>query len=255
MQPVLPHQTGEADAGATGRRRLLRALPAALVLGAAVPAVAATKDIVVSCDTTLGPPLRAAAAAYAKDSGVTVNVFPTPPGLVLPQLQRQVQNDIVFTQIGTMLAALDAQVVAKGAPRGGWLNRIVLAAKRGAARAPDKPIAVPDPTPGSDIDGPAILARLGMLPGPMLGVIDTDSVADLVLSGTARAGLMHMTDVRAHQELQVISVITDDIQPAILYSVAVTQLARRPDPAAFVTFLLTGKTAMLLGSLGLETAS
>ena len=137
--------------------------------------------------------------------------------------------------------------MAQGAARGAWRNPLVLAVKRGAPPASDKPIAVSDPTPGSDMDGPAILARLGLLPTPMLGVIDTDTVAALVLNGTARAGLLHMTDVRAHPELQVVRTVSPAVQPPIAYAAAVTKLARRPDPAGFVAFLLTDASHCTVG--------
>jgi ABC-type molybdate transport system substrate-binding protein len=239
------------------RRRLMQALPAAAMLAIATPARAAVNvaDLVLACDTALGPAMRAAGNAYANLKGVRVNVFPTGPGLILPQLERQVQNDIVMTQVATLNDAIQAGVVAPGAARGAWTNRLVIAAKRGAPLMLDKPIAVSDPTPASDMDGPAILARLQLRPVAMLGVIDTDTVAALVLNGTARAGLLHMTDVRAHPELRVIRVVPDDIQPRITYAAAVTELARRPDPADFLDFPLTDQATALLTPLGLETSS
>jgi molybdate transport system substrate-binding protein len=105
------------------------------------------------------------------------------------------------------------------------------------------------------MDGPAVLARLGMLPTQTLGVIDTDEVVALVIAGTARAGLLHMTDLRAHTELEAIAVVADDIQPPFIYTAAVTKLARRPSPAGFVEFLMTAQATALLASLGLETSS
>jgi molybdate transport system substrate-binding protein len=238
-------------------RRLMQALPAAVMLAAAKPARTAVNvaDLVLACDTTLGPAMRAIGDAYANLKGVRVNVFPTAPGLIVPQFQRQVQNDIVVTQVATLSNAVQAGVVAPGAARGAWTNRLVIAAKRGAPPLPNKPIAASDPTPASDMDGPAILARLQLRPIVMFGVIDTDTVATLVLDGIAGAGLLHMTDVRAHPELQVIRVVPDDIQPPIAYAAAVTRLARRPDPAALCEFLLTDQATALLISLGLETSS
>ncbi|HUB11901.1 MAG TPA: substrate-binding domain-containing protein [Acetobacteraceae bacterium] len=244
--------------GGLARRGLMQALPAtAVLLVAAAPAAQAADvaELVVACDTTLGPVLRLVARAYAESAGVRVNVFPTPPGLILPQLERQVQNDIVMTQPPTIAAAVQANVAAQDAARGAWRNPLVLAMKRGANPPTDQPIAVSDPTPASDMDGPAILARLGLASAPMLGVIDTDSVAALVLDGTARAGLLHMTDVHARPGLQIVRTIPPDIAPPISYAVAVTKLARRPDPAGFVAFLLAPPATVLLAANGLETAS
>lgn len=235
----------------------MRAGPAAAVLAAAPRARAAVDigELVLSCDTTLGPPMRAAATVYANLTGTRINVFPIGPGLILPQLERSVQNDIVVTEPAILNAAAQAGVVAVGAVQGAWRNHLVIAARRGAPAAADKPIAVSDPSPASDMDGEAILARLGLLPTPTLGVIDTDTVAALVLDGTARAGLLHTTDLHAHPELEVIRDVPDAIQPPIAYAVAITRLARRSDPASFVTFLLSSQAMTLLAALGLETPS
>lgn len=235
----------------------MQALPAVAMLVVAPRARAATNvaELVLACDTTLGPAMRVVGNAYANMTGVRVDVFPTGPGLILPQLERNVQNDIVVTQVATLNAAVQAGIVASGAARGAWRNHLVIAAKRGAPSMPDKPIAVSDPSPASDMDGPAILARLGPLPAAMLGVIDTDTVAALVLDGTARAGLLHMTDLHVHPELEVISTVPDDVQPPFTYAAAVTQLARRPNPAGFVEFLMTAQAGTLLTAHGLETSS
>lgn len=240
-----------------GRRRLMQALPAAAMLAAATRARAAIAggELALACDITLGPAMRAAAKAYADMTGAKVNVFPTEPGLILPQLERNVQNDIVVTRVAMMDAAVQTGIVAPGAARGAWRNKLVVAAKRGAPVSQDKPVAAVDPSPVSDMDGPAILARLGTLPASILGVIDTDTVAALVLDGTARAGLLHMTDLRAHSELEAVTVVADSVQPPFVYAAAVTRLARRSDPAGFVAFLMTLQATALLASLGLETSS
>jgi molybdate transport system substrate-binding protein len=260
MRPGPLHEAGQIPArtGAEiGRRWLLRALPAAVVLAAATQARAASSggELVLACDTTLGPAMRAAANLYANVTGTQVNVFPTPPGLILPQLQRDVQNDIVVTRVATMNAAIQASVVAQGAAQGAWHDRLVVAAKRGAPPVPGKPIAVCDPSPACDMDGLAILARLAMLPAATLGVLDSDAVAALVISGQARAGLLHMTDVRAHPELEVINVVPDDVEPASIYAVAVTRLASRPNPQGFIEFITASQGIALLATLGLETPS
>jgi len=243
------------DVTAPKRRRLLQVLPVAAILGATARAAAATTDLALSCDTTLGPALRAAARVYANVTGVRVNVFPTPPGLIVPQLQRQVQNDIVMTQPATLAACVKANVVAPDAPRGTWRNPLVVAVKRGAAPVLRVPTAASDPTPGSDMDGPAILARLGLEHSARFGAIDTNTVAALILSGIAQAGLLHMTDICAHSDLQVISTVPQDIHAPIAYSAAVTKLARRPDPARFVAFLLSPQATAVLAKSGLEAVS
>jgi molybdate transport system substrate-binding protein len=263
MQSGPPRELGRWPAHTSsgmGRRRLVHMVPAAALLALVPPAFApraraATSgaDLVLACDITLGPAMRALAGAYVAATGERIDVFPTAAGLIVPQLERDVQNDIVVTQAARMDAAVQAGVVARDAVRGAWRDSLVIAAKRGAPSMPDRPIAISDHLPAADMDSRAVLAQLQLLPTAMLGVIDTDTVVALVLDGTARAGLLHMTDVRAHPELEVIRVVPDDIQPPIVYSAAVTRLARRPDPADFVDFLLSARATALLASLGLET--
>jgi molybdate transport system substrate-binding protein len=256
--PCRAHPRGGARSGrGVGRRWLLGVVPAAAALVTAAQAHAAVTipELAVACDLTLGPALRAAGAAYRSATGVRVDVFAMDPGLILPQLERQVQNDILVTQRSMMDAAVQAGVVAKDAVHGGWTDPIVIAGRRDGSARNDHPIAVCDPTPACGMDSTDILARLGMVSEKTIGVIDTDSVVALVLHGSARAGLMHMTDVRAHPDLQVLRVVPASVQPPVSYAAAVTKLARRPDPGRFVDFLLANQATTLLASLGLESAS
>ena len=220
------------------RRLLLGSLPAAAMAGIAARAPAATTDLAVSCDTTLGPAVRAAAAAYTARTGVRIDVFPTGPGLILPQLRRQVQNDAVVTSVATLATADDDHLLAKGKRAGPWADRLVIAGLAGAvAPAPDALFAAADPSPASDIDGVSILARMGLRTTPQLGAIDCNGVVFLLTSGAASAGLLHMTDVRANPRLTVLQTIPNDVAPPLTYAAAVTTLTWRPHPHAFVDFL------------------
>ena len=227
-----------------GRRMLAGA--AAMLLLPAAALQAATTDLVVHCDTTLGPALEAIGDAYAARIGVRLRVFPTSPGLIVPQLRRQVQNDIVVTGLDGLEAA---RTLMLDGPRPRWRNRLVVAAGRaggpGAFAVPDLPI-------GPGIDGAALLARAGIRPGPIQGVPDTEAAALLIGSGAAAAGLVLATDIRAHAGLTIAQPIADDLYPAILYGACVTTLTRRGDPHAFLAFLASPQAAALLAGHGLE---
>jgi molybdate transport system substrate-binding protein len=235
------------------RRRVLQLLSAVPVFGAAVPVQAATTDIVLTCDTTLGPVMRAVANRYYARSGVQVRVFPTGPGLIVAQLERQIQNDVIVTQQAIAVRAANEALVDPAALHGHWHNRLVIAGHggdTGIAR-----LAVSDPTPASDHDGPAIAAALD-LPAPvMLGVIDTDEVAFLLARGTADAGLLHQTDIAANPGFAVIRAVPDAVAPPLAYTAAVTKLSWRPHPQGFVDFLLTPEAAGVLRAGGLEAAT
>ena len=240
------------------RRRILTAL-AALPLTAAAPPTEAPApakgitDLVLSCDSALGPAMNRAAQRFHTRADVHVRVFPTGPGLLVPQLARAVQNDLLLTQAPIMAAAASAGLLA-GTPRGAWRNPLVLAARRGAGpRALAGRLAVTDPTPMSGIDGPTIVAKLGLAPAQILGVIDTNTVLALLGRGEADAGLLHASDVAGRADLEIVEAVPDSAAPSPTYVIAVSVLARRPDPQAFVDFLVSPEGTALLKASGLET--
>ena len=238
------------------RRRLVAVAPAALtatVLTSGAAVGATTTDLAVTCDAAAAPAVSAAGKAYRAKTGVRVRVFPTPPGLVLPQLEREIQNDIIVTQVAVIDQAEKAGLVTPGGRIGPWRNRLVTAAAREPA-GPEGSFVVPDPSPGSDIDGAAILQRIGVAPATVLGVIDTGAVAWTLTNGGARLGLLHQTEVVADDRLRAVSPVPDDAWPPILYAATVTKLARRGDPAAFVAFLGSPDGQAVLRSAGLEVA-
>ena len=172
---------------------------------------------------------------------------------MLPQLQRNVQNDLVVTQDVTIAQATQAGVIAQGAQAGPWRDRLVIAGLRGgAALAADTPIAASDPSPASDVDGAAVLAGMGLRYSAVLGAIDCNDVAFLITSGAAAAGLLHMTDVRADPRLVVLRPVPDAVHPPVVFGAAVTKLSWRPNPAGLSRFSGRRRQSPLLASNGLE---
>lgn len=231
------------------RRSLLAGLP---LLALTTQARAGTVDLSLTCDTTLATVVRKVAAAYRAKTSVRVFVFATGPGLILPQLERNIQNDIVVTQIPILEQAAQAKIIAAVPGMPHWRNPLVIAGLSGAASL-DGVFAASDPTPASDIDGPALLAKLELKPTHVLGAVDTDEVARLLLTGAAQAGILHMTDVRAHPRLAVIRPVPNDVAPPLVYAASVTRLSSRPNPQGFIAFLATQEASMLLTAAGLET--
>jgi hypothetical protein len=106
--------------------------------------------------------LRTIGAAYRAVTSVRVFVFPTGPGLILPQLERDIQNDIVVARVPTIEQAMQQNLIAYVyAPR--WLNPLVIAG-RDRVSALDRTLAVADPNPASVVDGAYVLTRLGLKP-------------------------------------------------------------------------------------------
>jgi len=220
----------------------------------AVPVLAGgatTTDLAVSCDLAAAPAVYAAGAAWRARTGVRVRVFPTPPGLLLPQLERTIQNDIIITRLAVIDQAEAAGLVTPGGRSRTWRNRLVMTEAKEPA-GPEGSFAVPDATPGSDIDGEAVLRRMGAEPTHVSGVIDTNAVAWTLAHGGARMGLLHRTEVVADKRLRVVSAVSDDAWPPILYAATVTRLSRRGDPAGFVAFLNSEDGFAVLRAAGLE---
>src|SRR5690242_2732470 len=197
------------------------------------PARAGTIDLALTCDTTLAPVLRRLAAAYTAQTSARIFVFPTGPGLILPQLERNIQNDILVTQTPAVDQAIQQGLIAEISPAS-WRNSLAVAGL-GAGSALDQTLAVTDPTPASDIDGPAVLTRLGLKPRRVLGAVDSDEVTFLIANGSAQAGLLYMTDVRAHG-LAVVQAVPADVQAPAVYRACITRLASRPNPGGFLAF-------------------
>ncbi len=233
------------------RRQLLMSVPVAAVAAIPVTARADTTDLALSCDLAAAPAVARAAEAYSARTGVRVRIFPTPPNLLVPQLQREIQNDIVVTRIAVLDQAEQAGVVKPGGRSAVWRNRLVVASAHNPG-GPDGSFAAPDVSPGSDIDGPAILRRLGLTPTPLVGVVDTAAVAWALTQGEARQGLLHQSEVAADERLRAVSPVPDDAWPPVRYAATVSLLAGRPNPAAFVAFLGSAEGQAALRAAGLE---
>lgn len=243
------------------RRRALAVTPLVLtcvaltgaMIGPGRPLAATITDLAVTCDTAATPAVNAAAEAYRRATGVRVRIFPTAPGLVLPQIEREIQNDIIITQLATIDAAEKEGLLKPGRRAGPWRNPLVTVATTQPGSL-EGSFAVPDPSPASDIDGIAILQHLGVTPGKIVGVIDSNAVVWTLAHGGARQGLLHQTEVGDDDRLSVVAPVPDDAWPPIVYAAAVTTLARRGDPAAFIAFLDSPEGQIALRSAGLETA-
>jgi molybdate transport system substrate-binding protein len=247
-----PAGCGEGSGMSIGRRRLFQ-LAALLPVAWAGSARADTTDLVVACDTALGPALVAAAAGYASRTGIRVRVFPTSVGLIVPQLEHEVQNDIVVTQVNILDQAAKAGQLAAGKSVGPWRNPLVLGA-RPDEPAPDDIIAVTDPSPASLLDGHAILARMQRHPGRVMGAVDTAGVSFLLTTGAARSGLLYLTDARANR-FDILATVPGDVFPTPMIAAAISRNARRPDPDGFLAFLATPDATDLLHKSGLERAA
>jgi ABC-type molybdate transport system substrate-binding protein len=225
---------------------------------AASPALAdddfTTTDLAVSCDYAAAPAVWRAARAFRAQNGVRVRIFPTAPNLLLPQLQRQIQNDIILTRVEVIDAAEQLGLVKPGGRVGPWRNRLVLAEAAQQA-GPDGFYAVPDATPASEFDGAAVLKAMNITPGRIVGVLNTDAVVWALLHGQARSGLVFQSDIAAHETLRAVAPVPDGVTAPIVYGATMTTLASRINPEGFVRFLGSPAGMAELKAGGLEPAS
>jgi molybdate transport system substrate-binding protein len=220
----------------------------------ATKARADTTDLAVSCDTAAAPAVLRAADAFRARTGVRVRIFPTAPGLLVPQLQREIQNDIIFTRTEAIDAAEGLGLVKPGARTALWRNRLVIASQA-RPTGPEGSFAAPDPTPGSDIDGWAVLKAIGLAPAKPVGVLDTATAAWMLATVQVREALVFRSDVAARESLRIVATVPDAAAPAITYAATATTLAYRGDPAAFVAFLGSAQGIAELTAAGLERAA
>jgi ABC-type molybdate transport system substrate-binding protein len=233
------------------RRRIMLTASALIPLAMALEAKADTTDLAVICDLTLGVPLRSAGAAFRAGTGVRIQVFPTAPGLITLQLSREVQIDIVVAQGDVLDQATQAGLLAASPRSGAWRNALVVAEMIDASGAPDAgKFAVSELAAASGIDGTAVVARLGIDSARVVSAIDTTEVAFLLTTGGARTGVLRLTEVRADPRLRVVRTVAEPA-PARC-AAAITEGARRPNPAAFISFLSTEPAQRLLATAGLE---
>jgi len=216
------------------------------------PARAAAPDVIVYGDPTLRHALLDVGSRFTAETGVPVHVFAAPPTLILAQLRHQVWNDVVVTQVLFMDQAEQAGVIEKGTRTGAWRNTLVLASATGVTPANDT-FAVTDPTPAATIDGPAVLAALGLHPAHVQGVANAANVGFLLHTGAAAQGLVHLTDVRADPMLRVAASVAPSAYAPIVYAAAISTLTHSPNAHAFLDYLHAPAATEVLRADGLET--
>ena len=214
-------------------------------------------DVAVFCDATLAPCLRALGVAFP----APVHVFSAPPPLMLAQIARETQTDLLVTLASAMDEAARLRLVRPETRYGGWQTQLVLAAAAGDGPAgfSELPhflasgnLAVTDPTDAATFDGYAVIARLNLpasVTSQITGAANTDDVAYLVETGAARLGLVHLTDVKARPSLRVFAEL--DLEP-IRYAAAVAKNAKSQNTRNFLAYLQAKAVQGRLPSFGLE---
>jgi hypothetical protein len=249
------------------RRGFLGLMGAAGAVGAARGEPWLRRYVVIYCDSTLKPVMRAVGDGF----GPPVTVFAGPPAVSLGLLAHAAQNDLLITTEAPARAAFDGNLLADGTlPAPLWRNRLVVAGARGAAAVAGLDavgvkallgetgkFALTDATQAATIDGPAVMGAMGLsegLRGRIVGAASTDEIGFLIRTGAAKLGLCHRTDVRADPALAELCEVPEASYPPIRYCVCRTKKAWSANIEAFDKYLAAPGTVAMLGRLGLDAA-
>jgi molybdate transport system substrate-binding protein len=220
-----------------------------------LPAVARAEwlrdEIVVYADPALRPVLEVLGGRFRAARGVRVRVFCAAPGQMLGLLAHGTQDDVLITQSAPMADAARRGLVS-GAPRRLWRNRLVFAARGDGARDAvfdagllvaalgGGRLALPDASDACTVDGPALMAKLGLadkLAGRLLGAADTEDAVATLKRGEAALALCHGSEIAGDPSLRVAMRVPDDAYDPILYDAALSHGAWSRYQDSFMAWL------------------
>ena len=248
------------------RRACLPGLLTAIAATAARAETISTPDVVVYCDSTLAPAMRALGADFRRRNAAPVRVFMTPGPQSLGLIAHGARNDVLVTQTNWMDQGAASGLVDDVTRVGAWRDPMVLAGRGGAAALPALPsgpalsgllsgarLGVIDPTQAGGPDGVALAGRLGWK-ATLAGAIDGPGVAFLVRQGNAGLGLLPRSSALAAPALSILAVAPADAAPPVVYGAAQSKTALSRFTGAFLAYLKTPDAAAILRTAGLEAA-
>ncbi|HEY6432464.1 MAG TPA: substrate-binding domain-containing protein [Acetobacteraceae bacterium] len=250
-----------------GRRDLGRAsMLAVTIAGLAATAHAdpsTAPNVVVYCDKSLRDAVRRTGELFTARTRAPMNLFSAAPTLMLAQIERITQNDVLITQSAAMDQAARRGLIHPDTRIPLGRDRLVFATLEGGTqrlsdplhllhRIGTGPLAVPDPTTGTTIDSAAVLAALGLTPPfpfKLAGAIDTEEVAFLLRTRAAPIGLLYRTEAQPGSGLSILAELPDQ---AVTYSAAISVVTRSRNAQNFMEFLRDPEAAAQLHASGLE---
>jgi len=219
-------------------------------------AVQGAPDVAVFCDAALAPCIRALGVAFP----APVHVFSAPPPLMLAQIARETQTDLLITLASAMDESVRLGLVVPETRYDGWQTQLVFAAAArsgpvGLSELPhflaDSKLAVTDPTDAATFDGYVVIERLNLpasVTSRLTGAANTDDIVYLVETGGARLGLVHLTDVKTRPSLRVFATL--DLEP-VRYAAAAAKDAKSQNTRNFLAYLQKQAVQDRLQSFGL----
>ncbi len=236
--------------------------------GSARAEVSSAANVVVYCDPALRGAIEDAGRAFTARTGARANVFCAAPWMMLAQIERVTQNDVLISGTAVLDDAATRGLIKPETRLPLGRNGLVLAARIGGASTPRTradaiqaligagPLAIPDATSLTTIDAAGALARIGMSAPygfKTLGAADEADVAFLVAGGVALLGLLSTTAARADARLTEAAILPESVPAA--YEAAVSVITRSPNATRFLDFLRTKEARARLGEAGLAGLS
>jgi len=244
----------------------------ALIAGAGFGArTASAADLLVFAAASLKNALDDADDAYKQQTGNTVTASYAASGPLAKQLENGAPADLFISADldwmdyaqGKGLIQPDTRINLLG-------NRLVLVAPKSSSLAvgeikPGLPLASllgngrlaigdPQSVPAGKY-GQAALEKLGLWTQVMDHTARADSVrAALVLVGRGEAplGIVYETDAAAEPGVKIVGVFPEDSHPPIIYPIAVTASSKKPEAAAFITWLRSPAAAPAFKKQGFQ---
>lgn len=230
--------------------------------------VAQGNDVVVFAAASLKNALDGIAAVWQKDTGKKVTISYG----ASPALARQIEQDapaqiFISADVDWMDYAAQKKLIQPQS-RGNLLgNRIVLIMPKNKAQTVEIKVdfdlagmlgdgrlamANVDAVPAGKY-GKAALEKLGAWAGVSGKLAQTENVRAallLVSRGEAAAGIVYRTDAASDPNVSIIGTFPEDTHPAIVYPMALTTKATRPDAKSFLGFLRGPKAKTLFEAQG-----
>lgn len=245
---------------------------AGVVVSGPVRADTPAPDVAVFCDPTLRFAMRDVGRLFTARVHAPVHVFCAPPRLMLAEIARDTQTDVLITLSSTMDEAARLGLISAGTRIETWRNHLVFAARAGGGGRESQSmdpatirgllenghLAITDPTAAATFDASAVMTRLGLqdaLAGQLIGAANTDDVAYLLTTGAAQLGLLHLTDVRANADLSVVVPLPEGSYEPIAYAAGATFHVKSPNAMGFLSFLRTPEATARLRAAGLVPVS
>jgi molybdate transport system substrate-binding protein len=255
------------------RRELLRALVAAIAIGAVIlpfPARAEDKGPMVFAAASLKDALDAINAEWKKESGIKATISYAASSALAKQIEQGAPTDIFVSADEDWMDYLATRKLIKPGTRFDLVgNKLVLIAPKDskltatiasgfplASLLGDGHLAMADTAsvPAGKY-GKAALEKLGVWDGVKDRIAQAENVRAalaLVSRGEAPLGVVYATDAKADPKVKVLDTFPESTHAPIIYPIAVTASSTNKEAPAFLAYLKTAAAQSVFEAQGFK---